>query len=44
MLMKDIMSFPLITINAITPVEVAADIMIQNKVRHLLVVENDDSI
>jgi CBS domain-containing protein len=43
MLMKDIMSFPLVTINAITPVEAAADIMIQNKVRHLLVVENDDT-
>jgi CBS domain-containing protein len=43
MLMKDIMSSPLITINTMTSVEEAADLMIQNKVRHLLVVENDDT-
>jgi CBS domain-containing protein len=43
MLMKDIMSSPLITINTITSVEEAADLMIQNKVRDLLVVENDDT-
>jgi CBS domain-containing protein len=43
MLMKDIMSSPLITINTITSVEEAADLMIQNKVRHLLVVDNDDT-
>ena len=43
MLMKHIMSSPLITISAIASVEVAADLMIQNKVRHLLVVENDDT-
>jgi len=42
MLIKDIMSSPLTTIDAVSPVEVAADIMIQNRVRHLLVVENDD--
>lgn len=42
MLMKDIMSSPLTTINTTTSVEEAADIMIRNKVRHLLVVENDD--
>jgi CBS domain-containing protein len=40
--LKDIMSSPLATIDALSPVEVAADIMIQNRVRHLLVVENDD--
>jgi CBS domain-containing protein len=43
MLMKDIMSSPLITINTITSVEEAADLMIQNKVRDLLVVENDET-
>jgi CBS domain-containing protein len=42
MLIKNIMSSPLITIDARLPVEAAADIMIQNKVRHLLVVENND--
>jgi signal-transduction protein with cAMP-binding, CBS, and nucleotidyltransferase domain len=42
MLIKDIMSSPLTTIDAVSPVEVAADLMIQNRVRHLLVVENDD--
>jgi predicted transcriptional regulator len=36
------MSSPLVTTDALSPVEVAADIMIQNRVRHLLVVENDD--
>src|ERR671911_595229 len=33
-----IMSSPLVTIDANSSVEVAADVMIQNKVRHLLVV------
>src|SRR5215210_8959856 len=33
------MSSPLVTIDARLPVEAAADVMIQNKVRHLLVVE-----
>ncbi|MDQ3977903.1 MAG: CBS domain-containing protein [Thermoproteota archaeon] len=42
MLIKNIMSSPLVTIDARLPVEAAADIMIQNKVRHLLVVENND--
>ena len=43
MLIKDIMSsFPLVTIDARLPVEAAANVMIQNKVRHLLVVENND--
>src|ERR671926_371513 len=39
---QEITSSPLVTIDAISSVEVAADIMIQNKVRHLLVVEDDD--
>ena len=42
MLIKNIMSSPLITIDSRLRVEAAADIMIQNKVRHLLVVENND--
>jgi CBS domain-containing protein len=42
MLIKNIMSSPLVTIDARLPVEAAADVMIQNKVRHLLVVENND--
>ena len=43
MLIKNIMSSsPLVTIDARRPVEAAADIMIQNKIRHLLVVENND--
>ena len=42
MLIKNIMSSPLFAIDAKMPVEAAADVMIQNKVRHLLVVENDD--
>jgi CBS domain-containing protein len=37
-IIHDIMSSPLVTIDANSSVEVAADIMIQNKVRHLLVV------
>ena len=36
-----IMSLPLATIDANSSVEVAADIMIQNKVRHLLVVDEN---
>ena len=40
---KNIMSsFPLVTIDSRSPVEAAADAMIQNKIRHLLVVENND--
>src|SRR5919107_6094207 len=43
MLIKNIMStFPLVTIDARLSIEAAADVMIQNKVRHLLVVENND--
>ena len=40
--LKDILSSPLVTTDALSPVEVVADIMLQNRVRHLLVVENDD--
>lgn len=36
-----IMSSPLVTIDANSSVEVAADIMVQNKVRHLLVVSEN---
>src|SRR3954454_23984078 len=41
-MVQEITSSPLITIDAISSVEVAADVMIQNKVRHLLVVEDND--
>jgi CBS domain-containing protein len=41
-LIKDIMSSPLVTIDSRSSVEVAADIMTQNKVRHLLVVEQEE--
>jgi len=41
-LIQDLMSFPLVTADALLSVEVAADKMMQNKVRHLLVVEDDD--
>ena len=40
---KEIMSYPLVTIDSRSSVEVAADIMAQNKVRHLLVVEEDEN-
>ena len=33
---------PLVTTEALSPIGVAADIMLQNRVRHLLVVKNDD--
>jgi CBS domain-containing protein len=39
---KDIMSFPLLTIDADASVEQAVDIMNQNGVRHILVIENSD--
>src|ERR687888_1241844 len=42
MLIKDIMCSPLVTIDSRSSVEVAADIMTQNKVRHLLVVEKEE--
>jgi CBS domain-containing protein len=41
-IIQNIMSSPLVTIDAISSVEAAADVMIQNKVRHLLVVEDND--
>lgn len=39
---KDILSDVLVTTDSLSEVGVAADIMIQNKIRHLLVVEGDD--
>lgn len=39
---QDIMSTPIVTIDPYSPVEVAADVMKQNNVRHLLVVESDE--
>ena len=40
---KDIMStFPFVTVDSGLPLEVAANVMIQNKVRHLLVTNNND--
>jgi CBS domain-containing protein len=41
---KEIMSSHLVTIDSRSSVEVAADTMAQNKVRHLLVVEEDENI
>lgn len=41
-LIKDIMASPIVTIDANSSVEAAADLMLQNKVRHLLVVEAED--
>jgi CBS domain-containing protein len=43
-LTKNVMSSPLITIDARSPIGEAADAMIQNKIRHLLVVENNNNI
>jgi CBS domain-containing protein len=37
-LIQDLISFPLVTADALLSVEVAADKMMQNKVRYLLVV------
>jgi CBS domain-containing protein len=42
-LTKNVMSSPLITIDARSPIGEAADAMIQNKIRHLLVVENNNN-
>jgi CBS domain-containing protein len=39
-LVKDIMASPVVTIDPKSSVESAADLMLQNKVHHLLVVEN----
>jgi len=41
-LIEDIMASPIITIDANSSVEAAADLMLQNNARHLLVVENED--
>lgn len=41
-LIKDIMSSPLVTVDSKSSVQVAANIMVQNKIRHLLVVDNND--
>lgn len=40
---KEIMSSPLITINAASSPSMAADMMLQNNVRHLLVVDDKDN-
>ena len=40
---KEIMSSPLITINAASSPSIAADMMLQNNVRHLLVVDEKDN-
>ncbi len=42
-LVQDIMSTPIVTVDPYSPVKVAADIMKQNNVRHLLVVDSDKS-
>ena len=39
---RDIMSSPIATIDANSSIEAAADLMSQNQVRHLLVVDNED--
>jgi CBS domain-containing protein len=39
---KEIMSSPIATIDANSSVEAAADVMMQNQVRHLLVVDDED--
>jgi CBS domain-containing protein len=41
-LVQDIMSTPIVTIDPYSPVETAADVMKQNNVRHLLVVNTDE--
>ena len=41
-LVQDIMSTPIVTIDPYSPVEAAADVMKQNNVRHLLVVNTDE--
>jgi CBS domain-containing protein len=40
---KEIMSSPLITINSASSPSIAADMMLQNNVRHLLVVDEKDN-
>ena len=41
-MLEQVMSSPVVTIDALSSVEVAADIMTQNGVRHLLVAEDED--
>ena len=41
-LIKDILSSPLVTIDSKLTIERAADTMVNNKVRHLLVVDNNN--
>jgi CBS domain-containing protein len=41
-LIKDILSSPLVTIDSKLTIEGAADTMVNNKVRHLLVVDNNN--
>ena len=41
-IIENIMSSPLVTIDTMLHVEAAVDIMIQNHVRHLLVIEDND--
>jgi CBS domain-containing protein len=41
-LIKDILSSPLVTIDSKLTIEGAADTMVSNKVRHLLVVDNNN--
>ena len=43
-MVQHIMSSPLATIDANSSIEVAADIMIQNKVRHLLVMDENKTL
>src|ERR1041384_8184162 len=40
---KEIMSFPLITINATSSPSMAADMMLKKNVRHLLVIDDKDN-
>ena len=42
-IVEQIMSSALVTIDADSPIEVAADIMLQNNVRHLLVIQDNDT-
>jgi len=41
---KEVMSSPLITINSSSASSVAADMMLQNNVRHLLVVDDKNNV
>jgi CBS domain-containing protein len=41
-LIKDILSSPLVTIDSKLTIEGAADTMVKNKVRHLLVIDNNN--